>query len=79
MYESIEIMGATYFALATQLVFFGWRINREIFVREKGKYIWFPVCDRLNVAFRTIVNGFIKGLRFFLVPLEHNLTRSSTV
>ena len=34
---------------------------------------------RLNVAFRTIVNGFIKGLRFFLVPLEHNLTRSSTV
>ena len=33
----------------------------------------------LDVAFRTIVNGFIKGLRFFLVPLEHNLTRSSTV
>ena len=33
----------------------------------------------LIVAFRTIVNGFIKGLRFFLVPLEHNLTRSSTV
>ena len=33
----------------------------------------------LGVAFRTIVNGFIKGLRFFLVPLEHNLTRSSTV
>ena len=33
----------------------------------------------LTVAFRTIMNGFIKGLRLFLVPLEHNLTRSSTV
>ena len=35
--------------------------------------------DNSGVAFRTIMNRFIKGLRFFIVPLEHNLGRSSTV
>ena len=34
---------------------------------------------QLGLEFRTIMNGFIKGLRAFFVPLEHSLTRSSTV
>ena len=49
MHESIEIIATVYFLLATQLAFFGWRINREINVREKAKKTWIPVCDILNI------------------------------
>ena len=49
MHESIEMIASVYFLLATQLAFFGWRINREINVREKAKKTWIPVCDILNI------------------------------
>ena len=49
MNESIEMIAIVYFLLATQLAFCGWRINREINVREKAKKTWIPVCDALNI------------------------------
>ena len=37
------------------------------------------LCVTISVAFRTIMNVFIKELRLFLVPLVHDLAWGSTV
>ena len=36
--------------IALQFAAFGWRIDREISVGDKGLRTWFPVADFLNVA-----------------------------
>jgi hypothetical protein len=35
--------------LAIQIVFLGWRINREIPLGDNGRRVWFPIYDIINL------------------------------
>jgi hypothetical protein len=48
MNESLPIPGIISLVVALQFAAFGWRINREISVGDKGEKTWLPLTDRVN-------------------------------
>ncbi|MFT4928012.1 MAG: hypothetical protein ACI8WB_004127 [Phenylobacterium sp.] len=53
--------------IAMQFAAFGWRVNREISVGDRGEKTWVPVTDVLNV-----INFFLVTLFCVVIPIITN-------
>jgi len=63
----MEIPGLVSLLMGLQYAAFGWRINREISVGDRGEQTWLPLADILNLS-----NFCLTIIFCILIPLKHD-------